>query len=104
MANKKLPIECGKGWLALITECHERLYAIDKEYDILQIKEKFGGLRYYFHSNHRDKNIMQAIVDEYERRSLETCEICGQPGSAGKMNTGWRKTLCQNHWGEELSE
>jgi len=104
MTNKKLPIECREGWLPLITECHERLYAIDKEYEVLQIKEKFGGLRYYFRSSHRDRNIMEAIVDEYERKSFETCEICGEHGVPIRTYTSWIKTLCENHRDRELSE
>lgn len=41
-------ISCTKGWYPLITEVNAKLREIDPAYEIHQVKEKFGGLRYYF--------------------------------------------------------
>jgi hypothetical protein len=38
-------------WKPAIVACHEDLVKIDPEYRISQIKEKFGGLRYYYDSS-----------------------------------------------------
>lgn len=41
-------IGCGSGWYALIVELDEQLCALLPNYAIHQVKEKFGGLRYYW--------------------------------------------------------
>lgn len=35
------------GWRELVIQTHCKLKAIDPEYELWQIKEKLGGLRYY---------------------------------------------------------
>lgn len=59
---------------------------------ILQIKEKFGGLRIY-------TNGVDTEYDNYvefaESMSYRCCEVCGAPGKP--RNTGWTKTLCDTH-------
>lgn len=98
--NEPRIYECEDGWAALIVECHERLSEIDPNYKILQIKEKFGGLRYYFTpSESLDQSLvnqMIKIASYCEARSFHICEICGNPG---KLNTKlrWHKTLCEKH-------
>jgi len=41
-------IACDSGWYSLIVELDEQLRALLPNYVIHQIKEKFGGLRYYW--------------------------------------------------------
>jgi hypothetical protein len=38
----------GEGWMPIILDLNEKLTKLDPEYRIMQIKEKFGTLRYYF--------------------------------------------------------
>lgn len=91
-------IEIDKGWYPIIYELTKKIYDINKknkdiQTEVVQIKEKFGGLRYYIHSG--TDEIFKLIRDA-EKKSYETCEICGAPG---KLNTkGWYKTLCDKHW------
>jgi hypothetical protein len=62
------------------------------QFKILQVKEKFGGLRVYVN----DAN--DAIRQRIETAALEsfhTCEICGQPGELREES--WIKTLCDEH-------
>jgi len=58
----------------------------------VQVKEKFGGLRFYVSGaseNHYN------YISFAESMSYRTCEQCGSPG---KLYTdGWRKTLCSIH-------
>lgn len=86
-------ISCDKGWHPLIEECHIELKAVDPDYQILQIKEKFGGLRFYFETLNADKYPkMHEIVRKYEAKSLTVCEITGNGGTLHKK--GFRvKTL-----------
>lgn len=44
-------------------------------YRIIQIKEKFGGLRWY--DNYSTKEIMDEIIPKYYKISRETCIHCG---------------------------
>jgi hypothetical protein len=54
-----------------------------------QIKEKFGGLRFYM-THATDK--MYDLINEAERKSYTTCEVCGAPGE--ERGGGWIRTLC----------
>jgi len=86
-------LRCNDGWINIIAECHSELLAIDKNYSIYQIKEKFGTLRYYCEpSNSKHKEQFHAIVDKYERMSIKTCEISGASGVLMKKE-GYFKTL-----------
>jgi hypothetical protein len=98
----KLPIECNDGWLDIINKCHEELVAIDPEYVPIQIKEKFGGLRYYFTNglsaeDAKSFHKMNAIVEKYEQLSFTICEICGIEGAKLAKRRNWLKTLCSEH-------
>ncbi|MEK7090164.1 MAG: hypothetical protein AAB930_01100, partial [Patescibacteria group bacterium] len=40
--------ECGDGWFGLIKKLCEKLKDLDlKDFRVTQVKEKFGGLRFY---------------------------------------------------------
>lgn len=70
-------------------------YCIEDKYKIIQIKEKYGSLRWY------DNGIPQYLTDEYyewldkyEKLSIETCINCGKP--ATHMTKGWINPLCDD--------
>ena len=95
-------ITCDKGWYKLIIDTHKKLKYIDPNYEIHQIKEKFGGLRYYYQSSFpyysMQDQIMEAIVNAAEDVASETCEICGVYDYKARVQTRvrnhWYKTLC----------
>jgi hypothetical protein len=60
-----------------------------------QIKEKFGGLRFYYSGG--DEKI-QGMVCMAEAWADHSCEECGAPGTSG--GKGWIKTLCPVHRAE----
>ena len=97
--------EVGEGWNTIVLECHRQLKHLDSEYKIFQIKEKFGGLRYYFESTFTDNEITYEImcyaVEEAEARCARTCEVCGADGIL-RINNGWYKTLCDEHTSERV--
>ena len=57
-----------------------------------QVKEKFGGLRFYVHSS---TDIHYSYILFAESMSYRTCETCGAPGKT--YTAGWNKTLCDIH-------
>jgi len=68
-------------------EKHHLLYC----YRILQLKEKFGGLRWYDFSNTENG---YAIIEKYANISQHTCVNCG---AEGKMrNRSWIIPLCDD--------
>ena len=57
--------------------------------ELCQVKEKFGGLRFYINGASKE---CHDIISKYEKLSYETCERCGNPGKPN--DTGWITTLC----------
>lgn len=94
--------EIPEGWRkAFGFEMVEELYQILKKanyvdkYEIAQIKEKFGALRWY--SNGVPEEIRSEYRDwimKYEYLSKRVCIICGAP--ATKISTGWISPFCDD--------
>ncbi len=98
----------GRGWEALVRElCQaiEDLLPAESDFKVAQIKEKFGGLRFYTEPNtlpeDTNRNIARLIF-LVECRSFGACEVCGKPGKSepGGSRYGWVKTLCVEHMEE----
>lgn len=79
----------GPGWHYIVEDCVEKIES--RGGFILQIKEKFGGLRIY--SSGGDFDAIDTITREAERSAAITCEQCGGPGQL-RNNLPWLKTLC----------
>ena len=93
-------IDCGYGWKDLILRCHQDLVSIDPDYKVVQIKQKFGMLRYYFTpSVQEDSKRMEERSFSHERESVRICEVCGSPGLLQKKKDGssYFRTLCEEH-------
>ena len=58
----------------------------------VQVKEKFGGLRFYVNGS-TDKH--WSYINFAESMSYRTCEDCGAPGKT--YTDGWHTTLCDVH-------
>lgn len=61
---------------------------------IMEIKEKFSGLRFYVEPVPKNSKIFE-IIDKYENLSYNYCMICGKEGKL--YNDGWMTTLCETH-------
>lgn len=59
-------------------------------YRIAQIKEKFGGLRWY---DYGATDEVYKIINKYEKLSYHVCMLCGRPAKA-RDNYGWTMTIC----------
>jgi len=94
--------ECGDGWYNIInTLCANIQNHIDwknkkevvvPQVTVDQVKEKFGGLRFYYEGG---DDIIDGMVRMAEGMSEVTCEICGKPGES--QGGGWIRTLCEDH-------
>ncbi len=62
---------------------------------VQQIKEKFGGLRFYYQGG---DDTIRGMVRMAESWAARTCEECGKPGQS--RSGGWIKTLCDEHEAE----
>jgi hypothetical protein len=92
--------EHGDGWNKILRELSERLMVEvskmppeDQEaFEILQVKEKFGTLR--IATTFGTEEIWR-LIDEAQKKSAKTCEVCGLPGKIRRG--GWISTLCLWH-------
>lgn len=91
-------ISCGPGWYPLVAQVNLKLCELDVDHEVLQVKEKFGTLRYYAESYTDDELKYRnfcAVTSDAERLSTTICEQCGKPGSLCVSSHGARiKTLC----------
>lgn len=93
--------ECGDGWFDILwrlcVDLEPLVVELEKAtgepFEVVQVKEKFGGLRFYI--NHHTDAINQRIR-EAQGESFRTCEICGQPG-VHRETARWIRTVCDAH-------
>jgi len=102
-------IECAEGWFFLIEKMShvierelERLDPLIAEHMyVVQIKEKFGGIRFYMNQStpHID-----GVIDLADMLSFSMCEHCGKIESTRRNIGGYLVTLCDIHYDDELAE
>lgn len=80
----------GPGWAKIVQPLID--YCRDHDVAVHQIKEKFGGLRFYVGEASDE---FYGLVEAAEREAAVTCEECGEPGEL--RGGGWLKTLCNRH-------
>lgn len=93
--------ELGDGWAGLIDTLFARIDTILRDVpgvsiEVLQVKEKFGQLRFYYALHDAAEDTAQAVsqaVELAERASAHICERCGRPGTL-QNSTGWLSTQC----------
>lgn len=86
--------ECNEGWLQMIHDLIEEAIKAGWNKEICQIKEKFGGLRFYINSASDE---VHDIISKYEKLSYKTCEICGSTDDVETGGKGWIQSLCLEH-------
>lgn len=102
------------GWYKLVKNLLLDIEKLDKEnpdqfltFQVEQVKEKFGGLRFY-HERYVSKidfkkdmkyylenDPLEKLVMKAERDSFKTCEDCGKKGKL-REDRMWIRTLCEN--------
>lgn len=58
----------------------------------VQVKEKFGGLRFYYNGG---DEYVRGLVTMAEEMSYRICEVCSD--KAAPTQGGWIRTLCEEH-------
>lgn len=98
------------GWYGLMDKlCEDLSVLLDEEraktpekpdhplFSVMQIKEKFGGLRFYYMMNTENEELHKKVtklIDITEDTSYSVCEITGNPGILCK--SGWHfHTYCE---------
>jgi hypothetical protein len=95
----------GKGWYPILeTLCANIQSHIDwrvkqgldiAQVEVNQIKEKFGGLRFYYSGGDDEISGMVRMAEAWADIACEEC------GAAGKRRSGgWIRTLCDQHEAE----
>lgn len=81
------------GWTKLVETLLKDLTFVCPEIQVAQVKEKFGGLRFYADNCNKEAN---ELIKLAEQQSVLICEECGKPGEL--RSDGWLKTLCDEHY------
>jgi hypothetical protein len=118
------------GWVGLVDELCADIDSVLTDdaaaaFEVTQIKEKFGGLRFYVRSEGEEDIYIDAgsnegretivrradvgpasvmppvreLVEAAMRRSTATCVTCGEQGQTDTFG-GWVATLCERHAAE----
>jgi len=90
----------GDGWFYLLWRLCEDLEPLvaelekqtGQQFEVLQVKEKFGGLRFYPNYNN---DAISALIEAAGIESIHTCDVCGGPGR--RRGTSWVETRCDEH-------
>jgi hypothetical protein len=126
-------IGCGDGWFALVYRLSAAIEAEAKKQGFdpqsedwpcaLQVKEKFGTLRFYVSAPAANSGEggsfglegrgavmslrpiaangpIRALVSAVEKESGSICEICGKPGTLGH-DGGWWRVRCETKHKED---
>ncbi len=81
------------GWRGIALRLHLGIVRIHPEYRIVQVKEKFGTMRYYLDSYPTDvRDELDLLIRGAEAESAVTCQNCGEPGVSREH--GYVATLC----------
>ena len=108
-------ISCQNGWFQIIDMLCETLETMLNERNrrrkmakleesphtlrIVQIKEKFGTMRFYVQGIPSDIttgiNSFSAVISFAEKMTQTVCELCGSPGTLDETG-GWWTTECES--------
>ena len=119
-----LSIECPDGWRDLCIGTLLRIHALDPDFTLTCIKEKFGMLDIHVHmswmqydksyddyidsltDNQREKN--QQVWDLLDRAHVKSCNMCDECGTSPAERTTWNgwwiRALCEKHGAQTAEE
>lgn len=102
------------GWKNIVEDADRMLSELDPFYEIHQVKEKFGTLRFYYGTsveNETIREIMDAVISYAEMMSARVCDGCGNSSYIQKARWGnkfddtavlkatgggWFRTVCNS--------
>jgi len=80
----------GDGWSGILDRLLTSIKEAGWDGKVVQVKEKFGGLRFYCEGP--PSLAVDTAIQLAEEESYSTCENCGAPSEA--RTGGWVQTLC----------
>ena len=87
-----------RGWMFIVERLHKELVSLYPDYQVEQVKEKYGTLRFYV--EYPPDAELQAKIDvillKYEDESAITCQECGSSSATTQEDKGWLFTICDN--------
>lgn len=91
--------QCGDGWYDIIDSLAEYIERQPVDMQVVQVKEKFGMLRFYYTiTNSEDEgysHMINGAVQFAKEISAHVCEECGDNGEHRK-DGGWFRTRCDS--------
>ena len=84
------------GWFKLIYDLSLKLEQVSHTTEATQVKEKFGGLRFYYTGATEEG---AKLINKAKKMSYHICEKCGKKGVL-REDIGWVRTLCLKHYKE----
>lgn len=86
--------EVGQGWNQIIKDLISDLIKMGWNKEVVQVKEKFGTLRFYINEGTDD---IHRRIAKAEMESATICEATGKPGKL-RTDIGWYRTLCDEEY------
>ena len=90
-----------EGWIPLLDKLISDLLKENPNWDIknvAQIKEKFGGLRFYVDEVSENQ---YKLIEKAEAESYKICEHCGSTENVETKGKSWIKSLCEKCRGKD---
>lgn len=91
--------DCKDGWSGILSELISHIKTLDSKSgvvtEVIQVKEKFGGLRFY-PLNGASTDVWQ-LITEYEEKSYGVCEFTGSRTNVGLWSYGWMRTMSKKY-------
>lgn len=84
----------------MVDQGHQLTAVVIPQVTVEQVKEKFGGLRFYYDGG---DDYIAGLVAMAEVWAESTCELCGAKGKS-RGDLGWITTLCDEHYEERKSK
>lgn len=90
--KSSISFDINDGWLQILHDCFEEMFLTGWNGELLQVKEKFGGLRIYLSGYYPE---IEEIIIKYSKLSYTVCERCSTTENVeSRSSFGWSLTLC----------
>jgi hypothetical protein len=85
-----------KGWKNIISKLVDEMFQLGWNGEFVQIKEKFGTLRFYL--NKPVPISIEILIEQAEIETKKHCRVCGSTQSVqGNYDSGFFAYLCDKH-------
>lgn len=88
--------EIDRGWIRLISNLCKNIIELDSSVIVIQVKQKFGSLHFYYSPGRRKKHYktIRDLIYLAERTSTGICENCGSLDRVSSSKCAYIQSLC----------